>query len=41
LESNVGQISYENKRKNCMAHVISTIRNGIVWSMDWRFLEKA
>jgi hypothetical protein len=27
LESNVGQTSFENKRKACEAHVISTIRS--------------
>jgi hypothetical protein len=34
-------MSFENRRKICMAHVISTTRGGKVWSMDWWFFEKA
>jgi len=29
------------KKKTCKAQIISTIRGGKVWSMDWWFLEKA
>jgi len=42
LESNVGQTSFENKRKACEAHVISTIRSsttvfkeGTIWNDDF------
>jgi len=33
-------MSFENRGKTCMAQVISTIKSGMVWSMDWGFLEK-
>jgi hypothetical protein len=37
-ESNVGQTSFENKKKTCKTWVISTTRGGKVWSMDcWSF----
>jgi hypothetical protein len=41
LESVVGQASFENKRKACGAHVVSTIRSGTMRCMDRGSLEKA
>jgi hypothetical protein len=40
-KSNVGHMSFENKRKACGAQVISTTRGGMAGHMDWGFLEKA
>ncbi len=34
LESNVGQMSFENKLQTCRAHVIFTTRGGMAWNMD-------
>ncbi len=35
LESNVGQMNFENKGETCMTHVVSITRSGMAWSMDW------
>ncbi len=39
-EYDVGQMSFENRRKACGAQVISTTRSGMVGCMDWGSSEK-
>jgi hypothetical protein len=34
LESDVGHMNFENRRKACKAHVVSTTRSGMVGRMD-------
>jgi hypothetical protein len=41
LESNIGQIGFENKGKAYKAQVVFTTRSGTAGRMDWGFLEKA
>jgi hypothetical protein len=33
-EFDVGHMSYENRKKACGAHVVSTIKGSATWSMD-------
>jgi hypothetical protein len=40
-ESDVGLMNSKNIKKTCKAHVVSTISDGKVWTVDWWFLEKA
>jgi hypothetical protein len=41
LKSDVGQMSFENRKKICRTQVVSTTRNGKAWSMDWWSSKKA
>jgi hypothetical protein len=34
-------MSFDNIRKTCKAHVISTTSSGMAWSMDWGSSKKA
>jgi hypothetical protein len=39
-KSDVRHTSFKNRRKNYKAQVLSTIRGGKEWSMDWWFVKK-